>query len=72
MSLHECPQDSYISAINFLHLPMEEAPVHGQRDEAVIAAAGGGRECPDLIFTRSLPTPLVFLTERHNLQPLQS
>lgn len=72
MLLHECPQDSFISAINFLHLPTEEAHVHSQRDEAVIAAAGGARECSDLIFSRSLPTPLVFLTERHNLQPLQS
>lgn len=72
MPLHECLQDSFISAINFLHLPTEEAHVHTRRDEAVIAVAGGARECPDSVFTSSLTTPSVFLIEHHNIQPPQS
>ena len=72
MSLHECPQDSFISAINFLHLPTEEAHVHTQRDEAMITVAGGAQQCPDSIFARSLTTPSVFVIERHSVQPLQS
>lgn len=71
MSLQECPQDSFISAINFLHLPTEEAHVHTQRDEAMIAAAGGAQDCPDSIFTRSL-TPSIFVMKRHKVQSWQS
>jgi len=53
VSLHECLQDSFISAINFSHLPTEEVCVHAPRNEAVITVAGGVQGCPDSIFAHN-------------------
>lgn len=72
MAVHTCLQDSLIGAINSPYLPTEEAHVCTWRNEAMIAATGGAQECPDPVFSRLLKTPLGFVTEHHNIQPLQS